>query len=187
MIGLDRGAVEVVEHDSGWFILAAEACRVVRGACGGLLADVQHAGSTSVPGLLAKPVLDIAAGVIASDSLQEIVRKLSLVGYLYRGDHEDSGGHLFVAESSPDVRTAHLRVVQHAGSQWRYCLLFRDILRRRPAIRNRDSELKHRLSSLHREDRGAYTAATAEFIRQVLDSHAVASKDGPASDRRSKD
>lgn len=79
-IGLERGSVRIVEHDSGWFILAAEVCRVVRGACGELLADIQHVGSTSVPGLPSKPVLDIVAGVIASDTLPEIVRRLSVVG-----------------------------------------------------------------------------------------------------------
>jgi GrpB-like predicted nucleotidyltransferase (UPF0157 family) len=64
MIGLKRHTVEVVDHDPGWAMLAFEACQAVRSACGALLVDVQHVGSTAVPDLPAKPVLDIAAAVV---------------------------------------------------------------------------------------------------------------------------
>ncbi|MBI4909043.1 MAG: GrpB family protein [Acidobacteria bacterium] len=169
VIGLERGIVEVVEHDPRWFILAAEACQAVRSACGELLVDVQHVGSTSVPELPSKPVLDIAAGMVSSAVVAELIPRLSLPGYIYRGDYGDSGGHLFVAESSPNVRTVHLHVVEHSSRQWREYLLFRDVLRRRAAIRRRYSQLKQGLASAYQEDRDAYTAGKAEFIRQVLD------------------
>src|SRR5437867_3405493 len=104
MIGLKRHTVEVVDHDPSWAMLALEACQAVRSACGELLADLQHVGSTAVRDLPAKPVLDIAAAVVTFDSMSEIVRRLTRLGYLYRGDQGDAGGHLFVAESSPDIR-----------------------------------------------------------------------------------
>lgn len=182
VVGLELGSVEVVEHDAGWFADAAEVCRAVRTVCGELLADIQHVGSTAVPGLLSKPVLDIVAGVVAFDVLPELNRRLALAGYQYRGDHGDAGGHLFVVESSPNVRTVHLHVVEHSGSQWRNYLLFRDILRRTPATRNRYAELKQQLASVHREDRSSYTSAKAKFIREVLESYSVASQDVPVAD-----
>ena len=92
MIGLKRHTVDVVDHDPSWTVLGVLACQTVRNACGELLADVQHVGSTAVPDLPAKPILDIAAAVVTLDSMPELVRRLAGVGYLYGGDHGDAGG-----------------------------------------------------------------------------------------------
>jgi len=67
MIGLKRHTVDVVDHDPSWTVLGVLACQTVRNACGELLADVQHVGSTAVPDLPAKPILDIAAAVVTLD------------------------------------------------------------------------------------------------------------------------
>jgi GrpB-like predicted nucleotidyltransferase (UPF0157 family) len=171
MIGLKRGIVEIVDHDPDWAGLALASCQAVRNACRELLADVQHVGSTAMPGLPAKPILDIAAAVLTFDAMPEIVPRLARIGYLYRGDHRDDGGHLFVAGPSPDIRTIHLHVVEHGGSQWRNYLGFRDLLCRQPAIREEYAELKKRLASLYADDRESYAASKAGFIRDILDNH----------------
>src|SRR5215831_879877 len=168
MIGLKRGTVKVVDYDPGWVLLALEGCRAVRNACDELLVDVQHVGSTAVPGMPAKPILDIAAALVRIDSMPEIVARLTRIGYIYRSDDGDAGGHLFVLASSPDVRTVHLHVVEHGSSQWRDYLRFRDLLRDRPAIRNKYAELKRDMANSCRDDREAYTASKAGFIREVL-------------------
>ena len=87
MIGLKRYAVEIVDHDPSWTVLAVDACQLVRNGCGELLVDVQHVGSTAVPDLPAKPILDIAAAVMTLDSVHELVRRLTRTGYLYKGDY----------------------------------------------------------------------------------------------------
>ena len=107
MIGLKRNTVKVVDYDPDWAMPALEGCRVVRNACGELLVEVQHVGSTAVPELPAKPILDIAAALATIDSMPEIVRRLTRIGYLDRGDQGDAGGHVLVLESSPDIRTVH--------------------------------------------------------------------------------
>lgn len=168
MIGLEQNTVKLVDHDAGWARLGRESCRAVQNACGKRLVDVQHVGSTAVPGLEAKPILDLAAGVHAMNSISEISERLTRAGYLYRGDQGDDGGHLFVLESSPGIRTVHLHVVEHGGNQWRDYLRFRDLLRDRPAIRERYSVLKRGLASACRGDRALYTASKAEFIREIL-------------------
>jgi GrpB-like predicted nucleotidyltransferase (UPF0157 family) len=177
MIGLKRHTVKVVDHDPDWATLAVEACKVVRNACGELLVDVQHVGSTAVPELSAKPILDIAAAVVAIDSMPELVRRLADIGYRYRRDHGDAGGHLLVVDSSPDIRMIHLHVVEHGGCQWRDYLRFRDLLRQKPAIRKKYAELKKRLATICPDDRKSYSASKADFIREVLGkdvtSHAV--------------
>jgi GrpB-like predicted nucleotidyltransferase (UPF0157 family) len=172
MIGLKRHTVKVVEHEPDWATLAVEACQAVRNACGELVVDVQHVGSTAVPDLPAKPILDIAAAVVTFDATPELIRRLAEIGYRYRRDHGDAGGHLFVVDSSPGLRTIHLHVVEHSGSQWRDYLRFRDLLRHRPAIRKRYAELKRDLAITCRDDREFYTASKADFVRKVLDNNA---------------
>ena len=171
MIGLKRHTLKVVDYDPDWTTLALEACHAVRNACGELLVDVQHVGSTAVPGLPAKPILDIAAAVVTFDSMRELVGRLAPLGYRYRRDQGDEGGHLFVVDSSPDIRTIHLHVVEHSGSQWRDYLRFRDLMRQRPAIRKRYAKLKRNLASICGDDRESYTASKADFIREVLNNH----------------
>ena len=101
MIGLKRNTVKVVDYDPDWAMLALEYCRVVRNACGELLVDVQHVGSTAVPELPPKPILEIAAALATIDSTPEIVRRLTCIGHFDRGDQGDAG-HLL-------IRTVHLR------------------------------------------------------------------------------
>ena len=79
MIGLKRHTVKIVDHDPDWITIAAEACQAIRSACGELLVDVEHVGSTAVPDLPAKPILDIAAAVVTVDSIAEIVRRLTRI------------------------------------------------------------------------------------------------------------
>ena len=177
MIGLNRHTVEVVDHDPNWTVLGFHACQAVRNGCGELLVDVQHVGSTAVPDLPAKPILDIAAAVVTFDSMPELVRRLARIGYLYRGDHGDAGGHLFVAESAPDIRTIHMHVVEHNGSQWRDYVLFRDLLRHRATIRKRYAELKRELARICRDDRKLYTDSKADFIRRILNDVAAETAD----------
>ena len=170
MIGLQRYTVRVVDHHPGWADLATEACHQVRAAGGNLIADVQHVGSTAVPDLPAKPILDLAAAVTTLDVIPALIEKLVALGYIYRGDGGDAGGHLFVWESAPDVRTIHLHVVSHDDAQWRNYLRFRDLLRQDPALRRRYAELKEELRKRFPDDRKSYTDAKHNFIRGVLDS-----------------
>src|SRR5437868_2541244 len=124
MIGLKRNTVKVVDYDPDWAAMGLDACRAAQTACGDLLADVQHVGSTSVPDMPAKPILDLAAAVVTFDSLPDLIRRLAGIGYRYRRDQQDAGGHLFVADSGPDIRFLHLHVVEQGGSQWRDYLRF---------------------------------------------------------------
>ena len=168
MIGLRRHTVQVVDHDPGWAALGAEVCRQVRQAGGDLLADVQHVGSTAVQDLPAKPILDIAAAMVSPDAAPTLIERLTGIGYIYRGDSGDERGHLFVRESSPDVRTVHLHVVEHNDVEWRSYLRFRDVLRRDPAVRRQYAELKQGLATQFGDDRKSYTGSKHDFIRGVL-------------------
>ncbi|MBN1436718.1 MAG: GrpB family protein [Sedimentisphaerales bacterium] len=172
MIGLRRHTVRVVESDPGWTDLAAKACVQVREIGGDLIADVQHVGSTAVAGMVAKPILDLAAAVATLDVMPKLIEKLTALGYIYRGDGEDSGGHLFVWETEPNVRTIHLHIVALDDIQWQNYLRFRDMLRRDSDLRKRYSELKEKLKEDFPDDRKSYTGGKHDFIRGVLNTEA---------------
>lgn len=168
MIGLKRDSVRVVEHDPAWAGLAADACRQVREAAGSLVLDVQHVGSTAVPDLPAKPILDLVAAVDTLDVIPELAERLTPIGYIDRGDAGDSGGYLFVWESEPDIRTIHLHVVAPDDVQWTNYLRFRDLLRQDSHLRKRYANLKQELLERFPDNRKSYTRSKDGFIREVL-------------------
>jgi GrpB-like predicted nucleotidyltransferase (UPF0157 family) len=168
MIGLKRHTVRVIEHDPRWSALFTEECESLHRALGDLVADVQHVGSTAVPGLPAKPILDIAIAVRVLDLVPYIVERLTRIGYIYRGDGGDDGGHLFIRESEPDIRTVHVHVVEQSSTQWKNYLLFRELLRDDTNLRKRYTAIKKDLAERFCDDRKSYTAAKDKFIQGVL-------------------
>lgn len=169
MIGLKRHTVQVVHSHQQWAGLGQDLCHSIRSVCADLIRDAQHVGSTSVPGLPAKPILDIAVAIQNTDAMPELVDNLAEMGCIYRRYSEESGSHLFVMESVPDVRTAHIHVVPADSPRWFSYLRFRDILRNNPTIRQEYAVLKRRLRDQHPDDRKTYTASKNRFIQTVLD------------------
>jgi GrpB-like predicted nucleotidyltransferase (UPF0157 family) len=165
---LRRLAVQLVEHQPGWIRLAARACEEIRSAGADLLLDVQHVGSTAVAGLAAKPILDIAAAMADSDVIPQLVDRLRGIGYIYRGDAGTSGGHLFVRESAPDVRTIHLHIVTSDDVQWANYIRFREMLLQDSELRERYAQLKAEMEARYPDDRPSYTAAKHDFIQRAL-------------------
>jgi GrpB-like predicted nucleotidyltransferase (UPF0157 family) len=168
MIGLQRHTVRLAEHHPGWKALAADACESLRRAGGDLVVAIEHVGSTAIPGLPAKPILDIAVAVPTLDVVPALVERFTQAGYIYRGDAGDGGGHLFIREPEPEVRSVHVHVVQHGDSQWHNFILFRDTLRDDADVRQRYADLKRNLAERFRDDRRSYTAAKNAFIQEIL-------------------
>jgi GrpB-like predicted nucleotidyltransferase (UPF0157 family) len=163
-LGLDYGKVQLCDSDPHWpdsFEWLAEGLRT---ALGVLAVAVEHVGSTSVPGLAAKPILDVAVGLAPQVGTEDVVSALETAGYIFRGDKGEHGGLLFVLENRPAHRVAHVHVVAHGDAQWCRWLSFRDLLRADPTIRAEYDKLKRELADRHRDDRQAYTAAKTAFI-----------------------
>jgi GrpB-like predicted nucleotidyltransferase (UPF0157 family) len=157
----------LVDYDPAW----PAAFERERGALVEILGEwltgsIEHIGSTAVPGLRAKPVLDIMAGVESLEaSLPAIqaVSRLDYVHYPYRAEVM----HWF-CKPSPAHRTHHLHLVPLGSPLWNERLLFRDVLRRDPALAAEYAELKTFLADRYRNDREAYTEAKSDFIARVL-------------------
>lgn len=168
MIGLKRGTVKVVAYCPDWRDLFEQERRVLQQRIGHLVLDIQHVGSTAVPGLTAKPIIDIAVAVASITVIPRCRQPLGFLGYIDRGDGGKEGGYLFVKESAPGIRTHHLHIVTIDDPQWGNYLQFRDVLRANETLRTRYATLKKTLQEKFSQDRKAYTAAKHEFIRDIL-------------------
>ena len=123
--------VEVVEYDPGWPRAFEEERTRVAHALDDFMVAVEHVGSTAVPGLAAKPVIDILAGLRTLDLPPERISAMEELGYEYRGEY-GIPGRLFFRKGGV-ARTHHVHAVEHGGEQWRRHLAFRDYLRAHPS------------------------------------------------------
>ena len=168
MLGLEKGTVRIVPHRASWRDHFEEERRLLQEQIGGHVLDIQHVGSTAVPGLDAKPIIDIAVAVASPAVIPSIRPPLCALGYIGRGDAGMVGGYLFAKERAPEVRTHHLHVVAIDDPQWRNYLRFRNMLRTDGVVRTRYGELKKSLQEQFAHDRKAYTDGKHDFIRGVL-------------------
>jgi GrpB-like predicted nucleotidyltransferase (UPF0157 family) len=177
MIGLKKDLVQIVKYNPEWAVLADNFCQELRTACQGLVSDIQHVGSTAVPNLPSKPIIDIAIAIEHFQVMPKLKDILANIGYCYRGSLREvierstdtsEEDHYFTRESSFEVRTVHLHVVKYRGTEWKNYIQFRDILRNDPNIRKQYEYLKLDLMSKYPNDRQSYTISKHDFIQTVL-------------------
>lgn len=167
-LGLESKTVRLAAYDARWpDLFREEAERITRtvAAAGLPPLGIEHVGSTAVPGLAAKPVLDLVAGRDAGVPAAVYVPALEAADYVYRGE---SGlpGRDFFRRGTP--RTHHLHLVEKGGEHWRRYLGLRDALRRDPALRDRYASLKQDLALRYPHDREAYSEGKSAFIERIL-------------------
>lgn len=127
---------------------------------------IHHVGSTSVPGLAAKPVIDILIGVETLEGSRPCIEKVAALGYLYWPYRSDVM-HWFCKPGSAR-RTHHLHLVPVGSRRYADELAFRDALRADPALAGRYAALKRDLAARFRDDREAYTQHKEPFVLEVL-------------------
>lgn len=131
---------------------------------------VEHIGSTSVPGLAAKPVIDAMLGAATLADIESRIRPLREIGYTYvpKYERELPMRRYFTSDAVIPLRV-HLHAVETGSDFWRTHLAFRDALRGDPALRDDYQALKRRLARTFAHDKAAYSDAKGPFIRSVLD------------------
>lgn len=179
-LGLEPGVVRLVAYDPAWPArFAAESARLreaaTRAGDGGTLPlALEHMGSTAVPGLAAKPVLDLLAGYPPGAAVAPYVRTLEAAGYVHRGE-QGIPGREFFRRGTP--RAYHLHLTAEGGTFWREHLAFRDALRADATLRDAYAALKRELAERHPRDREAYTDGKGAFVRAVV-AAALGATDG---------
>jgi GrpB-like predicted nucleotidyltransferase (UPF0157 family) len=166
-----HAAVRIVEYDSTWPTRYAEEATLLAETLGSRLLRVEHVGSTSVPGMPAKPIIDILAAVAGYDGFPTVVQDLEKIGYVYTPESEADDPDRRVFRKGPDdmtrQRTHHLHVTEAGSHYWQRIMAFRDHLRRDPAAASAYASLKQGLATTHARDPRGYTAGKHEFVTTV--------------------
>ncbi len=166
--------IEIVPYDPQWPAAFEREHQALAAALAPwLLGPPEHIGSTAVPGLAAKPVIDIMAPVRSLAALRPAIEAARALGYVHF-PYQPELMHWF-CKPSPELRTHHLHLVPAGSALWRDRLAFRDALRVDPALRQAYEELKTGLAATYRHYREAYTDAKSPFIERVLRTHPPAS------------
>lgn len=159
-------AIRIVEHDRRWAERAAVELSRVERALGRLATRLEHVGSTAVPGLAAKPILDLQISVTAMDPRTAYLEPLERLGYLFVPDPDSPDFHLF-AKPPHRPRSHHLHVCAAASVHERRHVAVRDLLRAEPGEAARYEALKRELVRRHPEDRIAYIAGKDQYVREL--------------------
>jgi GrpB-like predicted nucleotidyltransferase (UPF0157 family) len=159
--------VHIVPYDPLWPHQFEQERHLLAGIIGEWLhGGIEHVGSTAVPGLDAKPVIDVMAGVFSLEASRDAVNVLERNGYSY-AEYRTDVMH-WLCKPSLAFRTHHLHLVPYNSQLWKERLAFRDCLRSHPDLAREYAELKYRLAEQYRFDREAYTEAKSEFIQRLL-------------------
>lgn len=158
--------IVLVDHQPQWLIDAATECRRIAQACGSVVLRVEHIGSTSVPGLAAKPILDLMPLVKRFEDGFTCVEAMRRLGYWYAGEFGIAGRNLFV-KGSP--RTHHVHMLVEGSKEAVRHMAVRDVLRARPDLAARYETLKTELATRFGDDRDGYAKAKGEFMRELFD------------------
>jgi GrpB-like predicted nucleotidyltransferase (UPF0157 family) len=165
MIGLKRGVVKLSPYSQKWEQVFSQEKLQLEAVIGEHVLEIQHIGSTSIPGMIAKPIIDIAIAIHAFKEAFKCVEPLENLEYEYKGEFGIPNRHFFV-KGNP--RVYHLHMLEIASQEWKNHIYFRDFLIHHPDEAKQYAELKKKLAQQFSTDRDAYTEGKASFIEQIL-------------------
>jgi len=165
IIGLKSGMVKLIAYAPEWKQLFEEEKKRLESALGSLILNIQHVGSTSIPGMIAKPIIDIAIAVEEFEQAKLCIEHIEMLGYEYRGELGIPKRHFFVLG---DPRCFHLHMNEVTSDEWQNLILFRDTLVKNKALADEYAALKINLAQRFPDDREAYLEGKANFIERVM-------------------
>jgi GrpB-like predicted nucleotidyltransferase (UPF0157 family) len=158
--------VVVVAYDEAWPEVFRRRSGALRTALGDVALRIDHVGSTAVPGLAAKPIVDIQISVTAFEPLDAFRMPLEQLGYVFRAENPELTKRYF--REPPGDRRTHIHVRRAGSFSEQLALLFRDFMRAHPDWARRYAELKVGLARQHADDRARYTDAKRPFTWEAL-------------------
>lgn len=167
MEGVKRYSVRLLPHNPAW---EAEFCRVhdlLREIWGGNLIRAEHVGSTAIPSIPAKPVLDAAVMLKSVEDMD--AQALVSLGYEDCGyQNEERSRRLFVLRGENEISLQHIHCYGENDPDFYRQVFFRDYLNSHPAAAREYAKLKQRLAERFADDRASYTRGKAEFVKSIL-------------------
>ena len=165
--------IEIVDYDASWpRLFEDEQALLGRVLPADQILAIEHAGSTAVPGLAAKPIIDIFVAVRSIEVARTtLVEPIEAIGYVHWAENPDESRMFFVKGMPPygARRTHHIHIFEATNDAWRRVLAFRDYLRAHPDEAERYHRLKGDLAQRYRLDREAYTRAKDSYVLAVVE------------------
>ncbi|MFW5943074.1 MAG: GrpB family protein [Chloroflexota bacterium] len=159
-------SIRVVEYDAAWPDIFERLRRRAWAVVGDFALSIEHVGSTSVPGLAAKPIVDMSVVVASEADVPRAIERLATIGYEHRGDLGVAGREAFY--SPPHLPAHHLYVCPAGSLGLRNHLAVRDYLRANPGAAREYAALKQKLAARHPHDIEAYIDGKTGFILDIL-------------------
>lgn len=168
--------IKIVEYESSWIVAYQQEREVISTALKQDFIDIQHIGSTSVPGLSAKPIIDILIAVNKLYSPEKYSKHLQKISYQYTY-YAENINRLFFCKGTP--RSHHIHIVKYdSWTYWRH-ILFRDYLLAHPETAQHYEQLKREMVLKFKTDRGAYTDSKTAFIKSIVAQALAERTDSP--------
>ena len=165
MIGLKRGTVKLSRYRSVWVKEFEAEKKRLTDVLGSKVVDIQHIGSTSVPGLVAKPIIDLSIGIRRFKDTEKLVKPLAKLGYRFDRKFQHQR---FFAKGPDTKRTHYLHVMRYDGKKWKSDKLFRDYLRTHPRRVVAYAAVKERLAKQFSNERQKYSDGKDRFIKETM-------------------
>ena len=165
-MGRDADPVAICDYNPAWANQFADLSARIVASLQSIVLRIEHVGSTAVPGLAAKPIVDMDVVLPSSVDLPRAIRLLADLGYVHEGDLEVSGREAFRCPSG-EARH-HLYVLIEGAAELRRHIAFRDALRADAVLRDEYAQLRRLLAAQYPGDREAYTQGKSTFIESVI-------------------
>ena len=177
LLGTEKGHVEIVEYRPEWAEIFERERAAILETCGPWVMEVHHVGSTSVPGLAAKPILDIMPVVASPKDGENAVEPMTTLGYRYREENE-LRGRFYFDKIVGGLTVVHCHMYQQDHSDVRKLVAFRDRLRTHGETAFKYERLKRELALKYRDDREAYTDSKEAFVTSITAAALADAQDG---------
>lgn len=167
MLGLNKDIVRLVPHEDDWHLEYEKERKILEKVMAGYALDIQHVGSTSLPGISAKPILDIAVAVKDKKALEELIPIMTDAGYDVKNSIDDLG-EILARKGTPDCRTHYIHIEVLGSEFWNDHILFRDYLLNHPEYIPEYEKVKVDAFNHFKDERKKYTSAKNDFIQKIL-------------------
>lgn len=171
-IGLKRGTVRLAEHVPEWDIMAEDTVRTIKKMLPGIAVDVQHVGSTAIPSIKAKPILDIAVGIRDPQEVLDKTAELAACQFILRKVEWPRELLFSAGDIGNDFITHHIHIVEYGTAEWNNYLNLRDYLNTHAEAAREYEALKTGLCEEYKDDRSSYTQGKAGRIAELLEAAA---------------
>jgi GrpB-like predicted nucleotidyltransferase (UPF0157 family) len=168
VLGQHKRDISAGPYQSGWKELYEQEAECLRRALGNKALRIEHIGSTSVPGMVSKPILDIMVAVVSLTRATELIPAIEALGYQHKPHDTIPERVFFAKEHPPENRTHHLNLAELGSGFWKDQLAFRDYLRAHDQIAAEYADLKKRLAAAYARTGELDRDGKSEFVGRVL-------------------